>query len=162
MVAAVLFLVLATFVLTDNGSVRQASHDLPDAALTPGDIFPGVTDEQICVPGYARSVRNVPEAISRLVFIEYNLAGKHSGYCDSQQGCELDHLISLSLGGSNEPKNLWPQTYDGSRWNAHVKDRLEDRLHALVCSHQMPLAVAQRALANDWISSFVLYVGPSP
>jgi len=153
---------LAVVVIVRHGPTKQANHDLPNPVMTPGDAFAGITDEQVCVPGYSRSVRNVPAVIRQQVFREYNVAGNHTGYCDSREGCELDHLISLSLGGSIDPKNLWPQTYDGTPWNAHAKDRLEDRLHALVCSHQVSLETAQRALANDWISSFTVYVGPIP
>jgi hypothetical protein len=36
------------------------------------------------------------------VYQSYALAGNHTGYCDTQQGCEIDHLISLELGGSND------------------------------------------------------------
>jgi hypothetical protein len=31
---------------------------------------------------------------------------------------ELDHLIPLELGGSNDLRNLWPQPFEGE-WNAH-------------------------------------------
>jgi hypothetical protein len=34
-------------------------------------------------------------------------------------------LIPLELGGSNSVKNLLPESYRTSRWNARVKDRLE-------------------------------------
>jgi len=153
---------LAACIIMRVGPPGPANHDLPDAALTPGDVVPGLTVEQVCVPGYSRSVRNVSVAIRKQVFAEYQLTGNHTGYCDSKGGCELDHLVSLALGGSNASRNLWPQSYDGTVWNAHVKDRLEDRLHALVCSHRLPLDVAQRAMATDWISSFKLYVGPAP
>jgi hypothetical protein len=33
-------------------------------------------------------------------------------------------------------------------WNAHVKDKLEDRLHNLVCSGRMRLEDAQRDIAQ--------------
>jgi hypothetical protein len=154
--------VLAACVIMQAGPPNPPNHDLPDSTLTPGDVFPGMTAEQVCVPGYSRSVRNVPVAIRKQVFFEYHLAGNHTGYCDSQEGCELDHLVSLALGGSNDSRNLWPQSYDATVWNAHVKDRLEDRLHALVCSHRLTLDVAQRAMAKDWVSSFKVYVGPAP
>ena len=45
-------------------------------------------------------------------------------------------------------------------WNAHVKDKLEDRLHALVCAGRLPLEQAQREIAADWIAAYEKYVGP--
>jgi hypothetical protein len=66
-------------------------------------------------------------------------------------------LISLELGGSNSIKNLWPQSYRTKPWNARVKDRLENRLHELVCSGQLDLATAQRDIATDWISTYKKY-----
>jgi hypothetical protein len=47
--------------------------------------------------------------------------GPHEPPCP----CEMDHLIPLSLGGSNRQKNLWPQSEITEPWNAHVKDKLE-------------------------------------
>src|SRR6266550_3475514 len=38
-----------------------------DTACTPGAIF-SVTKEQVCVSGYARSVRNVPQSVKNKVF----------------------------------------------------------------------------------------------
>lgn len=161
--AAVVCAFLGAAVILRAIPIKQADHDLPIATLTPGDVIPGLTAEQVCVPGYARSVRDVPAAVRTQVFITYGLSKNFTGYCASQEGCELDHLISLSLGGSNDSKNLWPESYDSlSPWNAHVKDRLENRLHALVCSHQISLEKAQQALANDWISSFKVFVSPAP
>jgi hypothetical protein len=67
----------------------------------------------------------------------------------------------LELGGSNSIKNLWPESYR-TVWNARVKDRLENRLHELVCSGQLDLATAQREIATDWIAAYKKYVGPQP
>jgi hypothetical protein len=64
----------------------------------------------------------------------------------------VDHLISLELGGADVAENLWPQSYDTVTWNAHTKDKLEDRLHALVCAGRLPLEQAQRDIATDWIA----------
>lgn len=67
----------------------------------------------------------------------------------------------MELGGSNSLRNLWPESYH-TTWNARVKDRLEDKLHKLVCAGQLDLATAQRAIATDWISAYKTYVGPQP
>src|SRR6266436_10277202 len=87
----------------------------PDPKLTPGDTL-GVTKADICTPGYKKLVRAVPASVKRQVYAAYRRS-RQKGIC-----CEVDHLISLELGGSNRLNNLWPEPYDIT-WNAHVKDR---------------------------------------
>jgi hypothetical protein len=118
-------------------------------SLTPGDVLP-VTTADICTPGYTRKVRNVPAAVKRRVFASYGVTPKPGAY-------EVDHLISLELGGSNSIRNLWPQPYTGP-WNAHQKDALENRLHKLVCSGSLPLEQAQHDIASDWVSAYHKYI----
>jgi len=79
-----------------------------------------------------------------------------------EQPTPVTRLVPLELGGSNSVKNLWPQSYLTSPWNARVKDRLEARLHALVCSGKLDLKTAQRAIASNWIEAYQRYVGPVP
>jgi hypothetical protein len=95
-------------------------------------------------------VRDVPAATKREIFFSYRRE-RQQGVC-----CELDHLIPLELGGSNRASNLWPQRYDGE-WNARDKDKLEGRLHRLVCGGGLDLETAQRAIASDWIAAYKLY-----
>jgi hypothetical protein len=72
---------------------------------------------------------------------------------------EEDHLISLELGGApSDPRNLWPEPYN-SPDGARVKDVIENKLHALVCSHTISLATAQHAIATNWWSAYKTYVG---
>ena len=125
---------------------------LPDPRLTPGATLP-VTVQDISVPGYAHKVRDVPSDVKRQVYAEYGITSHPPG------GYEVDHLISLELGGSNSIKNLWPQSYQTQPWNAHVKDKLENRLHDLVCSGQVPLATAQHDIAANWIEAYKKYMG---
>lgn len=132
-------------------------HDSPDPNLTPGAVFEDATVEEICTPGYARSVRYVPPEVRRQVYAAYGLRGNHTGYCSGKEGCEVDHLISLELGGSNDASNLWPESFDAKPWNAHVKDKIEDRLHALVCDGEIDLKEAQHAIATDWIAALRKY-----
>jgi hypothetical protein len=61
--------------------------------------------------------------------------------------------VSLELGGANDIANLWPQPYGGP-WGAEAKDRLENRLHRLVCSGELDLAAAQHEIATDWIAAY--------
>ena len=72
---------------------------------------------------------------------------------------EVDHLIPLSLGGADEAANLWPESFDTMPWNALEKDKLEVRLHALVCGGQMPLVEAQKAIAENWIAAYERHIG---
>lgn len=120
--------------------------DLPDARLTPGTTV-DVPLAKLCKKGYAKSVRHVPGSAKSKVYAEYGVKSHKSG------SYEVDHLISLELGGSNDLKNLWPQSYSGE-WNAHVKDALEDRLHALVCAEDLTLEDAQGMIRKDWISAY--------
>lgn len=71
---------------------------------------------------------------------------------------ELDHIVSLEIGGNpTDPTNLFPQPWTGP-WNAKDKDALENRLHRLVCAGTLTLKVAQQAIATDWPSAYRLYV----
>jgi hypothetical protein len=125
-----------------------SAADLPDPKLTPGATV-NVPLARLCRKGYATSVRNVSGPVKKSVFAEYGLPHIRPGRY------EVDHLISLELGGSNDLENLWPQSYSGE-WNAHVKDALEDRLHALVCAANptMTLEQAQHAIRTDWIAAY--------
>jgi hypothetical protein len=48
------------------------------------------------------------------------------------------------------------------RGTTEVKDRLEDKLHKLVCSGQLDLKTAQKAIASNWIEAYKKYVSPNP
>jgi 5-methylcytosine-specific restriction endonuclease McrA len=53
--------------------------------------------------------------VKQSVCTSYGLTGNHTGYCDTNHGCEVDHLISIELGGSNDQHNLWPEPYQGAK-----------------------------------------------
>ncbi len=88
-----------------SGGAKAGSASLyPNPSLTPGDALPGVTAKEVCVSGYSSSVRSVSSDEKAAVYQRYgipNEPGKH----------EVDHFISLELGGSNMVTNLWPEPY---------------------------------------------------
>lgn len=126
---------------------------LPDPKLTPGDTFPGATASDVCTPGWASEHRHMTEEMRDRVYAQY-------GRTRGPECCEVDHLIPLELGGSNDLKNLWPQPYEPRPGSAE-KDQLENELHGLVCSGKMSLAEAQRCIASNWVRCWVAHELPS-
>lgn len=118
----------------------------PDPVKTPGDVFPNVTAQDVCTPGYAGKTRNVPQSEKDAVYREYGIETHKPGEF------EIDHNVSLELGGTNDIRNLWPQSYVTTPYNAHVKDKYEDWLHAQVCAGKITLAEAQSRIRQDWIA----------
>jgi hypothetical protein len=121
---------------------------LPDRTCSPGAYDPRVTQRNIgrtiCTPGYTSRVRNVSQALKDSVYREYGIT-HHRPY-----SYEIDHIVSLELGGSNSIANLYPEAYARAN-GARVKDVLENRLHAAVCSGTLTLRAAQRAIATNWL-----------
>lgn len=112
------------------------------APSTPGEIIPNITAKDVCAPDYAKKARKVSLALKKQVCAAY---GKDPKGCPGP-AWEIDHEISLELGGANTVKNLWPQPI----LEAKVKDKDENRLHHAVCSGKMSLADAQKEILAKW------------
>ena len=124
-----------------------SANALPDPACTPGAIFPEATKDQICMPGYSSQVRDVPESLKDKVYAEYGISSHEPGQY------EVDHQISLELGGSNDIANLWPEPEE-PRPGLHEKDKVENYLHEQVCSGAMSLEEAQNLIAHNWLEVY--------
>jgi hypothetical protein len=124
---------------------------LPDKDLTGGSVRTG---DRGAACGHARESGGQMNAARRdEVLKRYGLPpGTHPDY-------EIDHLIPLCLGGSDDPSNLWPQARRSieTTWNAEAKDRLERLLCNMVCEGQVDIATAQEAFATDWIAAYHTY-----
>ncbi len=132
---------------TANGKKAGPASVYPDPNLTPGDVIPGVTSREVCVSGYSKTVRNVSAEEKAAVYQRYgikNVPGQH----------EVDHFISLELGGSNDIKNLWPEPYE-PRPGAHEKDTVENALHAEMCNGHLTLAQVQNIIRQDWYAYYL-------
>jgi hypothetical protein len=138
---------------TATVTCSRAYLPLPDPVCTPGSTNPSVTqstiDSTICVSGWTSTVRPPTSYTNPLKvkqIAEY-------GYRDTNTAdYEEDHYIPLELGGSpRDPKNLWPEPWLGASGStAGDKDTVENKLKKLVCSGQVRLTAAQRAIATDW------------
>ena len=134
---------------------------LPNRRLTPGAINPKVTQTDIhstiCVSGFTATERPASSYTTGLKVRQ--LATGYAFHGDQRKSdYEEDHLISLELGGSaTSPKNLWPEPY-AAREGARVKDRIENKLHALVCAGALTLHAAQHAIATNWWLAYRHYI----
>jgi hypothetical protein len=126
------------------------AFDEPSPRLTPGAAR-AVNRDALCNSELPKN-QVAPAGLRERVFQAYGIAS-----ADSRK-YEVDYLITPALGGADDIRNLWPQPYVSTAWNAHVKDELEDRLRDLVCGGRLELSEAQRAIATDWIAAYKKYV----
>jgi hypothetical protein len=141
-----------TGTLTGPCHVREPGPgELPDPSCTPGAYDPAVTAAVLCAPGYStRSYR--PPEVQTSAF-KYREAYPAYGMPRAAR-TELDHLVSLELGGANDAANLWPEIPP----TPNPKDTVENALHAWVCAvtgkaAQARLGRAQRAIAWNWVTA---------
>lgn len=131
--------------------LRHASDDLasalPRPRLTPGAVK-AVRLDELCHSDDLRDDPPVNISLEQQVLAEYGVP------VAARQGYQLDYLITPELGGSDDIRNLWPEPYSSTSWNAHVKDTLEDHLHDMVCQGKLPLATAQEEIATNWIVAY--------
>jgi hypothetical protein len=130
------------------GTCHFQAGPRPDPQCTPGSFDPAVTQANIqttiCRSGYTATVRPPVDQTEKAKHALYGAYGVPAGTTS-----ELDHLVSLELGGSNDEANLWPEI--GKVPNP--KDKVENALHDAVCSGKVTLAAAQQAIASDWTTA---------
>lgn len=124
----------------------QLRGSLPDPACTPGSVLTSSTTV-VCQPNYSTSVRDVPQDLKEAVYTSYGIPSRVEGQY------QIDHLIPLSAGGSNDISNLWPSPASPSPGYAE-KDRLEIALREEVCSGKIALPEAQRQIAANWVDLY--------
>jgi hypothetical protein len=148
---SLLFLLTLMFGFSGSAIAQQRPPYLPDRKLTPGDTV-NVTKSDLCDAGNPNRAGAIPITVKRQVFDRYGIKSTEPG------GYNVERLIPTNLGGSNSIKNLWPQPLSGE-WNYSLKNRLEHRLHKMVCSGELDLKNAQMAITEDWVSAYKKYEG---
>jgi Putative zinc-finger len=151
---AVAFVMMCMLILRTVGvpGFFQTSEEatlLPNPSLTPGATR-AVTTAELCAPESSKKPRFISASTGQTVFDEYGIGDPRP------RSYELDYLIDPELGGSDDVKNLWPQPYS-AKWNARVKDALEEHLHEMVCAGQLSLPTAQQDISKDWIGTYKKY-----
>ncbi len=134
----------------DTSAALPEPDALPIASLTPGATTP-ITAHELC--SGIRRTRPITAELRAQVLRLYRMEQV------PPEHYELDYLITPELGGATDARNLWPQRYGERRWNARVKDQLEDLLPQLVCSGRLDLGTAQRDMATNWVSAYRHHFG---
>jgi hypothetical protein len=143
-------------------TVAARADDLPDSNKTPGMARQGLSKASICATKWGKDERFVTAAMKTKVFSLYGYLGYQDKRCvpDAHgKTCEIDHLISRELGGADDVSNLWPQAYGSTPWNAHLKDKLENRLNKGMCAGHITLQQARDLLMHDWRIAYAKYYG---
>jgi hypothetical protein len=129
----------------------------PDRNCSPGAYYRGLTKRVLCSSSFhTGDIRNVPDSVKHAVEVAYGLEPRPYG-----STLEIDHIISLELGGSNDISNLFPERAD-ARPGFRVKDKLENKLHALVCAGTITLSKARHGIAENWQALYTTVYGAAP
>jgi hypothetical protein len=123
----------------------RAGGKLPDPRCTPGSFDPAMTKTRLCAPGFRTSTYRPPS--SQTSRAKYHVV--EPAYGQRNVAGELDHLVPLELGGSNDMTNFWVEA--GKIPNP--KDAVENHLHAMVCAGRISLRTAQLDIAHDWMTA---------
>jgi hypothetical protein len=129
---------------------------IPDSGCTPGAINPTVTlkvlQSGLFKTGCERNKASNMKA-KNATYGEYNIPHPKTN-TGKNQICELDHLVSLELGGADTVDNIWPQcgpdAVELAQRYFKIKDGVENYLAVQVRQGQIDLAEAQHGIAQDW------------
>lgn len=138
--------------------VRHAANgmQLPDPACTPGAVNPTVTAEVLRNPAFRTGQERdlaTSAAMKRRVYAWYGLTppAKNRG---PDQVCELDHLISIGLGGADTLDNIWPQCGPANVPVGQREFKLKDAVAELSLMREIKagadLRSVQARIAADW------------
>jgi hypothetical protein len=130
----------------------KVNGSLPDTKCTPGAVM--TTDLYIICYTSTKDRRNVSSATSNQVYNEYNII-KPVNNTGKNQKYEVDHLIPLELGGSNDIANLFPEAASPTP-GFREKDKVENYLHEQVCSGAISIQEAQYGIAINWLKYYKL------
>lgn len=139
-----------TMVLSFNlSSVAEASFigkfeipDGPNAEKTPGDLC------KYGRPRYSQKItyceRNVSSSTKQRIIAEYDVELGYEIRQLPRGDFKIDHFIPLSIGGSNDEKNLWPQHKSVYKFT----DPIESHVANLIANNRISQADAIQAVKD--------------
>lgn len=148
--------VVLVFSYSFTSSLGSANRVGPDYLYPPigfGELNPNVTqknvDTTICKSGWTATIRP-PVSYTNALKNKLLTSGKPSDF-------ELDHYVSLELGGSpTSTNNLWMEAYETPIGiGARQKDTIESELKRRVCLGSLSLKDAQNIIMTDWYAEFL-------
>jgi len=129
---------------------------IPDPKCSPGAVNPTVTLAILKTKGFTtkclRDQATTPTQKAQ-TYAWYKIK-KPAHNAGKTQTCELDHIISLELGGADTLENIWPQCGPAgvalTKRFFKQKDAVENFLAAEVRAGRISMADAQKGVAEDW------------
>jgi hypothetical protein len=131
------------------GVPSYAAAQLPSSFQTPGNKSKA-NEAQVCAADFEASVKPMAKW-------QHDQALERYGKRPEDFTGDLDHLIPIGLGGTNDPENLWPLPPNKDMGPAEKK-ALDLKLHQMVCDKTMKLKDAQDAIRKDWVKAYNEYV----
>ena len=141
--------------------VAKSTHDgvdyaAPDPKCTPGAINPTLKLSVLKHPHFSTKCERDKATSASRKQITYDWYGvdKPANNKGKKMVCELDHLISIEIGGADTIDNIWPQCGPSrvvlkNRYFKQ-KDMVEDYLAAQVRAGTMQLDDVQAGIAKNW------------
>ena len=144
---------------TSGCQVRTAANGvkLPDPKCTPGAFNNTITAQILRNKDFTTKCLRDDVTTEEQKTKTYEFYGiQHPQHNEGEtQTCELDHLVSLELGGADTLDNIWPQcggppgaTLDERFFKQ--KDKVENWLAEMVRAGKMDLDAARKGIATDW------------
>jgi hypothetical protein len=127
-----------------------AAAQLPNNNYTPGKTE-RVDVKQLCAANVDASAKPVSDWQKNTTLERYGVRPENFNG-------ELEHLVPVSLGGTNDPDNLYPFHAQGE-YTLEAKQRLATKLHDLVCDGKISLKQAQDVFKKDWTRGYKQYLG---
>lgn len=114
---------------------------MPHPEMTPGDVCDNPSKKR-----YKENInyceRNVDTSLKNQIIREYDEELGYSIRQMNRQEFKIDHFIPLSIGGSNDKENLWPQ----HRTVYEITDPLEQHLSNKIVEGRISQAEAIRVI----------------